>query len=53
MIAALHPVNALVLTYAALSLAKRSSPYWRETDAEAAVIPARSAMTGLAADFAP
>jgi hypothetical protein len=27
-IAALHPVNALVLTYASLSLAKRSSAYW-------------------------
>ena len=32
MIAALHPVNALVLTYAALTLAKRSSAYWK-TDA--------------------
>lgn len=28
MIAALHPVNALVLTYASLTLAKRSSAYW-------------------------
>ena len=28
MIAALHPVNALVLTYAAVTLAKRSNPYW-------------------------
>jgi heme A synthase len=27
-IAALHPVNALVLTYASLALAKRSVPYW-------------------------
>ena len=27
-IAALHPVNALVLTYASLTLAKRSSAYW-------------------------
>jgi hypothetical protein len=33
-IAALHPVNALVLTYAALTLAKRSAGYWR-TDAAA------------------
>ena len=32
MVAALHPVNALVLTYAAISLAKRSSAYW-QTDA--------------------
>jgi hypothetical protein len=28
MIAALHPVNALVLTYAAVTLAKRSNAYW-------------------------
>ena len=28
MIAALHPVNALVLTYASLTLAKRSNAYW-------------------------
>jgi hypothetical protein len=27
-IAALHPVNALVLTYASLTLAKRSTGYW-------------------------
>ena len=27
-VAALHPVNALVLTYAALTLAKRSAAYW-------------------------
>jgi heme A synthase len=27
-IAALHPVNALVLSYASLSLAKRSTAYW-------------------------
>ena len=27
-IAALHPVNALVLTYASFTLAKRSSAYW-------------------------
>src|SRR5688572_29108160 len=31
-IAALHPVNALVLTYASLALAKRSVPYWSSTD---------------------
>jgi len=44
MIAALHPVNALVLTYAALSLAKRSSAYW-QTDPEAATRePMRSAL---------
>ena len=28
-VAALHPVNALVLTYAALTLAKRSAAYWK------------------------
>ena len=28
LIAALHPVNALVLTYASLTLAKRSNEYW-------------------------
>lgn len=33
-IAALHPVNALVLTYAALTLAKRSNAYWNEAVAE-------------------
>jgi hypothetical protein len=33
-VAALHPVNALVLTYAALTLAKRATAYWR-TDAAA------------------
>jgi Family of unknown function (DUF6220) len=40
-IAALHPVNALVLTYASLELAKRSNAYWREPRAEAG--PARIA----------
>ena len=34
-IAALHPVNALVLTYAAFTLAKRSSAYWNEASQEA------------------
>jgi len=33
-IAALHPVNALVLTYASYTLAKRSSAYWNEAVAE-------------------
>jgi hypothetical protein len=33
-IAALHPVNALVLTYASFTLAKRSSAYWNEAVAE-------------------
>ena len=28
LVAALHPVNALVLTYASLTLARRSSAYW-------------------------
>ena len=34
-IAALHPVNALVLTYASLTLAKRSSAYWAADSAAA------------------
>ena len=34
-IAALHPVNALVLTYASLRLAQRSNAYWSQTDASA------------------
>jgi len=33
-IAALHPVNALVLTYAAFTLAKRSNAFWSEAVAE-------------------
>ena len=32
-IAALHPVNALVLTYASFTLAKRSMAYWKEAEA--------------------
>jgi hypothetical protein len=35
-IAALHPVNALVLTYASLALAKRSNAYWATSAADAA-----------------
>lgn len=34
-IAALHPVNALVLTYAVYALAKRSTAYWSEPIGEA------------------
>ena len=30
MVAALHPVNAVVMAYAALTLATRSVPYWAE-----------------------
>jgi Family of unknown function (DUF6220) len=40
MIAALHPVNALVLTYAALTLAKRSNAYWKADASHAAAAPA-------------
>ena len=32
LIAALHPVNALILTYASLTLAKRSNAYWTAED---------------------
>ena len=35
-VAALHPVNALVLTYASVTLARRSTAYWT-TDATAPV----------------
>lgn len=41
-VAALHPVNALVLTYAALTLAKRSSAYW-QTDAARPTVGALAA----------
>ena len=41
-IAALHPVNALVLTYASLTLAKRSTGYWHGTAMEQ-----RSALTAV------
>lgn len=40
-IAALHPVNALVLGYASLVLARRSNAYWSERRTEAAVAPAQ------------
>jgi heme A synthase len=39
LIAALHPVNALVLTYASLRLAQRSNAYWTRTDTSAASSP--------------
>jgi hypothetical protein len=35
-VAALHPVNALILTYATLTLAKRSAAYWTADAAAAA-----------------
>ena len=43
-IAALHPVNALVLTYASLALAKRSYAYWAKstTDGAAAATTTRT-----------
>jgi hypothetical protein len=47
LIAALHPVNALVLTYASLTLAKRSSAYWRGSAADAA--PARTTLEAQSA----
>lgn len=39
MIAAFHPVNALVLTYASFTLAKRSTAYWTEPAAASARQP--------------
>jgi hypothetical protein len=46
-IAALHPVNALVLTYAAFTLAKRSNAYWSEATREvtASLVAAPGAMS--------
>jgi len=40
MIAALHPVNALALTYASLTLAKRSRAYWATEPAAERARPA-------------
>ena len=51
-IAALHPVNALVLTYASFTLAKRSSAYWNEQPTEQPTEPAPfTSLEGLAAGF--
>jgi uncharacterized membrane protein len=44
-IAALHPVNALVLTYASLRLAQRSSRYWAERTGTRAPAPTFEAAT--------
>jgi membrane-bound metal-dependent hydrolase YbcI (DUF457 family) len=51
-IAAFHPVNALVLTYASFELAKRSGAYWNEraTDVASEAAPFTS-LEGLAAGF--
>lgn len=43
-IAALHPVNALVLTYASLELAKRSNAYWREAAPRTEAGPTRKTL---------
>ena len=43
-IAALHPVNALVLTYASFELAKRSSAYWAEGRTGAPATPTRATL---------
>jgi Family of unknown function (DUF6220) len=49
-IAALHPVNALVLTYTSLVLARRSSPYWMEQPTRSvAMQPFDGRLEGLAA----
>ena len=40
LIAAFHPVNALLLTYAAFTLAKRSSSYWGAREADAVGVSA-------------
>jgi hypothetical protein len=46
-IAALHPVNAMVLSYAAYQLARRSAAYWTET-APSAVAAAGEASAAFA-----
>lgn len=46
MVAALHPVNALVLTYASLTLAKRSTADWAARASQ--VSPAAVAPSGAA-----
>ncbi len=49
MIAALHPVNALVLTYASLTLARRSNAYWTaRTDTDAVPTAMLGAQTASA-----
>ena len=50
MIAALHPVNALLLTYASLTLAQRASAYWKTDAAVTPSVTPRGAPT-LATDF--
>ena len=40
LIAAFHPVNALLLTYAAFTLAKRSTAYWGAREADATGVSA-------------
>jgi hypothetical protein len=48
-IAALHPVNALVLTYAAYTLARRSSEAWAEGRTDAAPAPSSLTTEGASA----
>ena len=49
LIAALHPVNALLLTYAALALAKRSSAHWSAREADAVRVSAPKTAVSTAA----
>ena len=44
MIAALHPVNALVLTYASFTLARRSNAYWVANETRAMPRPSAEAV---------
>jgi mercuric ion transport protein len=48
MIAALHPVNALLLTYAAYQLAKRSNAFWASHPVPTTVMPPMEAAPSAA-----
>lgn len=49
LVAALHPVNALVLTYASVVLARRANGYWALSAAPAATRSFADGMEGAAA----
>lgn len=49
LVAALHPVNALILTYASVALARRANAYWAVSAAPAATPSFADGMEGAAA----
>jgi hypothetical protein len=49
LVAALHPVNALVLTYASVALARRANGYWAASAAPAAARSFADGMEGATA----